>query len=147
MPNQFQSPWTDERVATLTKMWAEGYSATRVASFMGITRNMVIGKVSRLNLPAPVIKQPVIIDRTYVTQLPEVRREKIRAYERVYKKARKEKLRYDIKTKQDERQRLLERGASPYSPAYRKQLPPLPNMTKNELRAMLAQAVQNTAAL
>lgn len=139
--------WTDERIATLTQMWAEGHSSTRIAMALGLTRNAVIGKVSRLKLPEPDFKLPVIIDRTYVSQLPEVRREKVRAYERVYKKARKERQRYDIKTKQDERQRLIARGASPYSPAYRKQLPPLPDMTKGELRAMLAQAMQNTAAL
>jgi len=139
--------WTDERISTLTQMWAEGYSSTRIALALGLTRNSVIGKVTRLKLPEPTSKLPVIIDRTYVTQLPEVRREKVRAYERVYKKARKERLRYDIKTKQDERQRLIARGASPYSPAYRKQLPPLPDMTKGELRAMLAAAMQNTAAL
>lgn len=33
------------------------------------------------------------------------------------------------------------------SPEYRKKLPALPEMTKNELRAMIAQAVVNTAGM
>ncbi len=43
--------WTDERVETLKKLWAEGLSASRIAGELGgITRNAVIGKVHRLGL-------------------------------------------------------------------------------------------------
>ena len=43
--------WTDERVATLTKMWGEGQSASQIAKELGgVTRNAVIGKVHRLGL-------------------------------------------------------------------------------------------------
>ena len=43
--------WTDERVATLTKMWSEGQSASQIAKELGgVTRNAVIGKVHRLGL-------------------------------------------------------------------------------------------------
>ncbi len=43
--------WTDERVATLTKMWGEGNSASQIAKELGgVTRNAVIGKVHRLGL-------------------------------------------------------------------------------------------------
>jgi hypothetical protein len=139
--------WDDERIATLTKMWAEGHSSTRIAMALGLTRNAIIGKVTRLKLPEPSFKLPVIIDRTYVSRLPEVRREKVRAYERVYKKARKERLRASMETKREVREGFLARGATPTSAAYRKHLPPLPDMTKGELRAMLTQAIQNTAAL
>src|SRR5262245_52669305 len=46
------SSWTDERIALLTKLWAEGQSARQIAAVLGgVTRNAVIGKVSRLNLP------------------------------------------------------------------------------------------------
>ena len=41
--------WTDERVETLKKMWAEGQSASQIAKELGgVTRNAVIGKVHRL---------------------------------------------------------------------------------------------------
>ena len=43
--------WTDERVEILTKMWAEGNSASKIAKELGgVTRNAVIGKVHRLGL-------------------------------------------------------------------------------------------------
>jgi GcrA cell cycle regulator len=44
--------WTDERVEKLTKLWAEGLSASQIAALLGdVSRNAVIGKVHRLNLP------------------------------------------------------------------------------------------------
>jgi GcrA cell cycle regulator len=43
--------WNDERVELLKKFWAEGLSASQIASKMGgVTRNAVIGKVHRLGL-------------------------------------------------------------------------------------------------
>lgn len=43
--------WTDDRVATLTKLWADGLSASQIAKELGeVTRNAVIGKVHRLGL-------------------------------------------------------------------------------------------------
>jgi GcrA cell cycle regulator len=43
--------WTDERVETLKKLWADGLSASQIAGELGgITRNAVIGKVHRLGL-------------------------------------------------------------------------------------------------
>jgi GcrA cell cycle regulator len=60
--------WTDERVASLKKLWLEGLSASQIAKQLGgVTRNAVIGKVHRLGLsgratpaaPArPVFKAP-----------------------------------------------------------------------------------------
>jgi GcrA cell cycle regulator len=43
--------WNDERVETLKKLWAEGFSASQIAAQLGgVTRNAVIGKVHRLGL-------------------------------------------------------------------------------------------------
>jgi len=43
--------WTDDRVETLKKLWAEGLSASQIAQKLGgVTRNAVIGKVHRLGL-------------------------------------------------------------------------------------------------
>ena len=43
--------WTEERVARLAKLWAEGLSASQIAADLGeVTRNAVIGKVHRLGL-------------------------------------------------------------------------------------------------
>jgi GcrA cell cycle regulator len=44
--------WTDERVERLKKLWAEGLSASQIAAQLGgVSRNAVIGKVHRLELP------------------------------------------------------------------------------------------------
>lgn len=56
--------WTDDRVETLTKLWAEGLSASQIAKQLGgVTRNAVIGKVHRLGLsgrakPSSPAKRP-----------------------------------------------------------------------------------------
>lgn len=53
--------WTDERIATLKKMWKEGKSAADIAKTLGkgVTRNAVIGKAHRMGLsgrPSPIKK-------------------------------------------------------------------------------------------
>lgn len=43
--------WTEERVETLRRLWAEGLSASQIAAQLGgVSRNAVIGKVHRLKL-------------------------------------------------------------------------------------------------
>lgn len=45
------SPWTDERVATVERLWKDGQSATQISvEIGGATRNAVIGKLHRLGL-------------------------------------------------------------------------------------------------
>lgn len=45
--------WTEARVETLKAMWANGSSASEIATALGgISRNSVIGKVHRSGLPA-----------------------------------------------------------------------------------------------
>ncbi|MGF9693482.1 GcrA family cell cycle regulator [Rhizobium sp. 0TCS1.26] len=47
--------WTDERVERLKRLWAEGLSASQIAAQLGgVSRNAVIGKVHRLNLPGRI---------------------------------------------------------------------------------------------
>ena len=50
--------WTEERIATLTKMWESGATASQIAEELGgVSRNAVIGKAHRLGLksrPSPV---------------------------------------------------------------------------------------------
>lgn len=64
--------WTEERVALLKKLWAEGLSASQIAKQLtGVTRNAVIGKVHRLGLagratPSRPAKRPVRINRPRV---------------------------------------------------------------------------------
>lgn len=48
-----EAGWTPERIEQLTKLWNDGASASEIARDLGggVTRNGVIGKVSRLKLP------------------------------------------------------------------------------------------------
>ena len=63
--NVTSTPWNPERDALLARLWAEGYSASQIASGMDVdvTRCAVIGRVHRLKLPgrkprAPASKSP-----------------------------------------------------------------------------------------
>jgi hypothetical protein len=49
---------SDERIELLKKLWADGLTARQVAAEMGMTRNAVIGKVHRLNLPKRIKTNP-----------------------------------------------------------------------------------------
>lgn len=62
--HMFCLEWTDERVAQLTKLRAEGFSASQIANLLGgCTRNSVIGKIHRLGLAAPIEKKLSSIPR------------------------------------------------------------------------------------
>ena len=45
-----QPTWTDERVELLKSRFEAGFSCRKIADEIGVTRNAVIGKLSRLNL-------------------------------------------------------------------------------------------------
>lgn len=54
---QHDSPWNDERVELLKKLWAEGLSASQIAGRIGsVTRNAVIAKVHRLRVSGLISK-------------------------------------------------------------------------------------------
>ena len=70
--------WTEDRVEILTKLWAEGLSASQIAKQLGgVTRNAVIGKVHRHGLsgrakpPNPAKKKArKTVARTRQTRAP-----------------------------------------------------------------------------
>ena len=63
--------WSDERVELLKKLWAEGLSASQIATRLGsVTRNAVIGKVHRLNLAGRATKSRVKTIRPRVKAQP-----------------------------------------------------------------------------
>jgi GcrA cell cycle regulator len=45
-----QPTWTDERLELLKSCFAAGLSCRNIAAEIGVSRNAVIGKLSRLNL-------------------------------------------------------------------------------------------------
>lgn len=46
-----QSPWTSVIVTELTQLWSEGRSGAEIARRLNVSRNSVIGKAHRLDLP------------------------------------------------------------------------------------------------
>ncbi len=44
--------WTEEAIARLRALWAEGLSTAEIGRRLNISKNAVVGKAHRLNLPA-----------------------------------------------------------------------------------------------
>ena len=50
--------WNNEQIAQLTQLWADGISGEQIGKAMGRSKNSVLGKVHRLDLPGRV--SPII---------------------------------------------------------------------------------------
>lgn len=60
--------WSEERTATLRKLWLEGFSASQVARQLGgVSRSAVIGKVHRLGITA---RETPVRQRTITLRSP-----------------------------------------------------------------------------
>ena len=44
--------WNDETIDRIRALWSEGHSTAEIGRRMGISKNAVVGKAHRLNLPA-----------------------------------------------------------------------------------------------
>ena len=44
--------WTNDRIRELGRLWSEGHSTAEIGRRMGISKNAVVGKAHRLDLPA-----------------------------------------------------------------------------------------------
>jgi len=71
--------WTDEAIARLKSLWAEGHSTAEIGRRMGVSKNAVVGKAHRLNLPArpspirregPARPRPPVVRRVTGPTLP-----------------------------------------------------------------------------
>jgi GcrA cell cycle regulator len=49
---EINETWNAERIATLDRMWNDGFSAELISWEIGVSRNAVLGKANRLRLPA-----------------------------------------------------------------------------------------------
>ena len=58
--------WDEEKIALLRALWAEGHSTAEIGRRMNVSKNAVVGKAHRLNLPA----RPSPIRRDGVTGTP-----------------------------------------------------------------------------
>ena len=43
--------WTPERIATVTRLWNEGLTTAEIGRAIGMSKNAVVGKAHRLQLP------------------------------------------------------------------------------------------------
>lgn len=57
--NGYGSPWSEKAVANLTRLWADGFTCSQIGEQLGFTRNAVVGKVHRLDLPLPEGKKQI----------------------------------------------------------------------------------------
>ena len=72
--------WTEERIATLKKMWESGSTASQIADELGgVSRNAVIGKAHRLGLkarPSPVKPNEKVVAKPAPASKPRPKAEK-----------------------------------------------------------------------
>lgn len=47
-----QSPWNDRTIGQLRTLWADGLSTSEIGRRLGVSKNAIVGKVKRLDLPA-----------------------------------------------------------------------------------------------
>ena len=72
--------WNDETVARLVSLWSEGHSTAEIGRRINVSKNAVVGKAHRLNLPArpspirrdgaPIAPRPVVLRRLTGPTLP-----------------------------------------------------------------------------
>jgi GcrA cell cycle regulator len=72
--------WSEDRIASLKQRWNDGFSASRIASELGTTRNAVLGKIHRLGL-----SNRVKVESEETKQLRKQRRQHQRARENIQK--------------------------------------------------------------
>ena len=64
--------WTAEAIERLRALWAEGHSTAEIGRRMGVSKNAVVGKAHRLNLPArpSPIRREAVAERATSARLP-----------------------------------------------------------------------------
>ena len=125
--------WSDEKVAELRRLWADrNLSAADIAEKLGpkFSRNAVIGKAHRIHLPGRDARMKPVKKRVLIPS--------DMSPSTFYRKRRAER-----------RSREVVRVAPspPATIAIRPSRKAIPEMTKTEMRRMLASAWANTAAL
>lgn len=67
------SIWNDARIAELGRLWQEGLSTAEIGRRLGISKNAVVGKAHRLNLPSrpSPIRNPPLRMAPRIVQEPE----------------------------------------------------------------------------
>ena len=66
--------WNDEAIARLRALWDEGHSTAEIGRRMGVTKNAIVGKAHRLELPARPSPIRRAADPAHVARRDQVRR-------------------------------------------------------------------------
>lgn len=144
-------PWAESKVYLLEKLWADGDTASEIAAKLDVSRNAVLGKVHRLKLPPRLAGRNINLELAKRLGLVPRRMKPRRA-------ERPEPTSVTIVTRDGNvgivRQKpegwtkpITRAGTSKTSPEYRNQLGLAPEMTPNQRRNFLAEAVRNTQAM
>lgn len=151
--------WPDEHVEALKSIFSTNLSfaemAARLNAQLGTnySRSAIIGRSQRLGFrnPVPNRKPNGSSSRLEYHRLVGVRRREARwaanPMLRVHYERKLEREKYREQVRAEGIKRSLAHGDSKTSAGYRKFLPRIGELSKDELRAMLAEAVQNTAAM
>ena len=62
--------WNEKSIAKLRALWAEGLSTAEIGRRMGVSKNAVVGKAHRLNLPSRPSPIRRDVERTQRRRLP-----------------------------------------------------------------------------
>ena len=66
--------WNDDAIARLRALWDEGHSTAEIGRRMGVTKNAIVGKAHRLELPARPSPIRRVTDAGHVARRDQVRR-------------------------------------------------------------------------
>jgi len=140
--------WQAEHSEALTGFIKDGFSYAQAAAKLNAlfntvySRNAAIGRAQRMKLVCPPrASRFVNAQERYRFQSEKRKLERWQAKPSLKELAERRAARKEMRSRMDQTQ------TSKTSPCYRKHMERLPEMTKNQLRAMLTQAMVNTAAM
>jgi hypothetical protein len=145
------SAWTDAQRKTLKTLIDTGFSYSTAAGSLNrqyhttFSKSACIGQMNQMRLRAGgvVVKRATKRGEGLTAKQKAIKRREKRWAENPSLEDRYKRL----QSMAANRKRTLAMGDTKTSKAYRSHLPKVSNMSKAELRAMLSQAVQNTAAM
>jgi len=144
------SVWTEALTADLIRLWDHGYSCSQIGAIIGVTRNAVIGKAHRLELPSRaenVNSQKRAID-PLPPETPRASTQHRRPKTTVFKSREiKPSFRAANPKAKPALMTAISMFTGKYTGAIKLRRPGIGELSKDQLRAMLATAVQNTAAM
>lgn len=138
--------WHADKEAMLERLWADQFrTAAVIAAEMGISRNAVLGKAHRMKLPP---RRESYTDAVRLGLSPRHAKPKAKPSVTLATGAGNIAIiRPAESLAEQQRKRALAQGYGKSSPSYRATFGLAPEMTANQRRQFLAEAMRNTAAM